>query len=148
MDFDEITRILEMMREHDLVEFELERDNVKLRLQKAVAGAPAPALDAPRRTAPEAPAGGPPAAEPEVDESLVRVTSPIVGTFYRGGEPGAPPFTDVGETVKKGQVICIIEAMKLMNEINAEMDGVVVEVHVENEQAVQYGEPLFTIRPA
>ena len=148
MDFDEITRILEMMREHDLVEFELERDNVKLRLQKAVAGAPAPALEAPHRTAPEAPVGGAPAAEPEVDESLVRVTSPIVGTFYRGGEPGAPPLTDVGETVKKGQVICIIEAMKLMNEINAEMDGVVVEVHVENEQAVQYGEPLFTIRPA
>jgi acetyl-CoA carboxylase biotin carboxyl carrier protein len=149
MDFDEITRILEMMREHDLVEFELERDNVKLRLQKAAAGAPAPALESPRRAAvPEAPAAPPAPVEPEVDASLVRVTSPIVGTFYRSSEPGAAAFADVGDQVKKGQVLCIIEAMKLMNEINAEVDGVVVEVHVENEQAVQFGEPLFSIRPA
>ena len=74
--------------------------------------------------------------------------SPIVGTFYRASEPGAKPFAEVGDTVKKGQVLCIIEAMKLMNEINAECDGEVVKVYVENGQAVQYGERLFAIKPA
>ena len=78
---------------------------------------------------------------------LAVVKSPIVGTFYRAAEPGAKPFTEVGEMVKKGQVLCIIEAMKLMNEINAEIDGEVVKVYVENSQAVQYGERLFAIRP-
>jgi len=147
MDFDEITRILEMMREHDLIEFELERDDMKLRLQKAGAPLPPP-VEAPRRPA------GPPVQEAApveeaapVDESLVGVTSPIVGTFYRAAEPGAKPFADVGERVAKGQVLCIIEAMKLMNEINAEVEGVVVDVHVENGQAVQYGDRLFSIRP-
>ncbi len=151
MDFDEITRILEMMRQHDLIEFELERDNVKLRLQKAAPHA-LPALES-LRGARVATAGAakPAAPAPEavpVDDSLVHVTSPIVGTFYRASEPGVKPFTDVGERVTRGQVVCIIEAMKLMNEINAEVDGEVVEVHVENGQAVQYGDRLFAIRPA
>jgi acetyl-CoA carboxylase biotin carboxyl carrier protein len=75
------------------------------------------------------------------------VKSPIVGTFYRASEPAARPFAEVGDMVKKGQVLCIIEAMKLMNEINAEADGEVVKVYVENGQAVQYGERLFAIRP-
>jgi acetyl-CoA carboxylase biotin carboxyl carrier protein len=150
MDFDEITQILEMMREHDLVEFELERDNVKLRLQKAsapsfVEAAPAPAP--PELVAAAQAAAVPPAGEP-VDDTLVGVMSPIVGTLFRATEPGAHPFTEVGETVTKGQVLCIIEAMKLMNEITAEVDGVVTEVHVENGQAVQYGERLFSIRPS
>ena len=151
MDFDEITRILEMMREHDLIEFELERDNVKLRLRKAAAPlAPAAPAESIRRAADAAVPSAetltpPPEDEPE-DDTLVEVTSPIVGTFFCASEPGARPFAEVGETVTKGQVLCIIEAMKLMNEINAEADGVVVEVHVENEQAVQYGERLFSIR--
>jgi acetyl-CoA carboxylase biotin carboxyl carrier protein len=76
------------------------------------------------------------------------VKSPIVGTFYRAPEPNAKPYADVGDTVKKGQVLCIIEAMKLMNEINAEIDGEVVKVYVENGHAVQYGERLFAIKPA
>jgi acetyl-CoA carboxylase biotin carboxyl carrier protein len=78
---------------------------------------------------------------------LAVVKSPIVGTFYRASEPGAPPYAEVGDTVKKGQVLCIIEAMKLMNEINAEIDGEVVKVYVENGHAVQYGERLFAIKP-
>jgi acetyl-CoA carboxylase biotin carboxyl carrier protein len=78
---------------------------------------------------------------------FVVVKSPIVGTFYRAAEPGAKPYADVGDPVKKGQVLCIIEAMKLMNEINAECDGQVVKVYVENGQAVQYGERLFAIKP-
>ena len=78
---------------------------------------------------------------------LAIIKSPIVGTFYRASEPDAKPFADVGQMVKAGEVLCIIEAMKLMNEINAECDGEIVKVYVENGQAVHYGERLFAIRP-
>jgi acetyl-CoA carboxylase biotin carboxyl carrier protein len=149
MDFDEITRILEIMREYDLVEFELERGDVKLRLQKAMAPAPPEARLQPVDTASSAAETPMPIPDPgPVDDTLVDVSSPIVGTFFRGSEPGAKPFTDIGETVTKGQVLCIIEAMKLMNEIHAEVNGVLVETHIENGQAVQYGERLFSIKPA
>jgi acetyl-CoA carboxylase biotin carboxyl carrier protein len=98
---------------------------------------------------PAAPSGNAAVLEPASDDvDLAIVKSPIVGTFYRAAEPGAPPFVDTGQTVRKGQVLCIIEAMKLMNEINAECDGEVVKVYVENGQAVQYGERLFAIKPA
>ncbi len=81
-----------------------------------------------------------------MDVELAVVKSPIVGTFYRSAEPGAAPFVEIGTTVKKGQVLCIIEAMKLMNEIDCEYDGEIVNVYVENGQPVQYGERLFAIR--
>jgi acetyl-CoA carboxylase biotin carboxyl carrier protein len=90
-----------------------------------------------------------PSATPAPDDGELEfavVKSPIVGTFYRASEPGARAFADVGDIVKKGQVLCIIEAMKLMNEIDSEYDGEVVKVYVENGQAVQYGERLFAIR--
>ena len=159
MDFSEIKQILDMMREHDIAEFELERDNVKLRLRKNAAGhwttAPAP-LQAqyapPLPPAPQAPAAAtdssPVLAPADETLDLAIVKSPIVGTFYRAPEPEAKPFADVGDVVRKGQVLCIIEAMKLMNEINAECDGEVVKVYVENGQAVQYGERLFAVKPA
>ncbi len=87
--------------------------------------------------------------EPAEDEiELAVVKSPIVGTFYRSPEPGAPAFVEIGSVVKKGQVLCIIEAMKLMNEIDSEYDGEVVSVYVENGQSVQYGERLFAIKTA
>ena len=159
MDFDEITKILEMMRQHELSEFELERDNFKLRIRKHAAGHWVAA--APHAGVPAAPAMPPPsaamaaasaaasaaaaAAEEELEFAVVK--SPIVGTFYRAAEPGARPFAEVGDVVKKGQALCIIEAMKLMNEINAEVDGEIVKVYVENGHAVQYGERLFAIRP-
>jgi acetyl-CoA carboxylase biotin carboxyl carrier protein len=159
MDFDEITRILEMMREHELSEFELERDNFKLRIRKQGGShsiAPAVHLQPAHVAIPPAaaPAGAAPAASPapaaptDEEMELAVVKSPIVGTFYRAAEPGAKPYAEVGEAVKKGQVLCIIEAMKLMNEINAEIDGELVKVYVENGHAVQYGERLFAIRPA
>ena len=160
MDLDEIKQILDMMRQHDLAEFELERDNVKIRLRKNSAGgwnggvpalpsvsyvaAPPPLAPAGEGTAPAAPVLTP--ANEDIDLAIVK--SPIVGTFYRSAEPGAAPFADVGQPVKKGQVLCIIEAMKLMNEINAECDGEVVKVYVENGQAVHYGERLFAIKPS
>jgi acetyl-CoA carboxylase biotin carboxyl carrier protein len=159
MDFDEITRILDMMREHELSEFELERENFKIRLRKHSAGhwvaaAAPPAVPAapampgmpPAGTAPAAGAAVFAAADEEMELAVVK--SPIVGTFYRSSEPGAKPYAEVGDTVKKGQVLCIIEAMKLMNEINAEIDGEVVKIYVENGHAVQYGERLFAIKPA
>jgi acetyl-CoA carboxylase biotin carboxyl carrier protein len=158
MDFDEIKQILEMMREHELSEFELERDNFKLRIQKQGSGhwvaaphgghaAHAP-MAPPPPGAPPASTGAPVLTNADEEMELAVVKSPIVGTFYRAAEPGARPYADVGDVVKKGQVLCIIEAMKLMNEINAEIDGEVVKCYVENGHAVQYGERLFAIRPA
>ena len=158
MDLDEIKQILELMREHDLAEFELERDSNKVKLRKHsnspqfVAAAPAvPHIAyAPAPVAAPAPAGGGEAVltASSEDVDLAIIKSPIVGTFYRSSEPGAKPFADVGQQVRKGQVLCIIEAMKLMNEINAECDGEVVKCYVENGQAVQYGERLFAVKPA
>jgi acetyl-CoA carboxylase biotin carboxyl carrier protein len=158
MNLDEIKQILEMMREHELAEFELERDDFKLRMRKNGAGqwstqmpqmnfvAAAPAAALPTTLAA---AGGEPvltAADEDIDLTIVK--SPIVGTFYRSSEPGAKPFVEIGEPVRKGQVLCIIEAMKLMNEITAESDGELAKAYVENGQAVQYGERLFAIKPA
>jgi acetyl-CoA carboxylase biotin carboxyl carrier protein len=159
MDFDEITKILDMMREHELSEFELERENFKIRLRKHGGGhwvpsAPAPQMPAASPMPGVPPAGGaagdgsPVLAAADDEMELAVIKSPIVGTFYRAPEPGSKPYAEVGDTVKKGQVLCIIEAMKLMNEINAEIDGEVVKVYVENGHAVQYGERLFAIKPA
>ncbi|HXD15819.1 MAG TPA: acetyl-CoA carboxylase biotin carboxyl carrier protein [Vicinamibacterales bacterium] len=160
MTFDEIKQILEMMREHDIAEFELERDNVKLRLRKQSAGhwtaapaAPQGQYLPPMPQAPPHPAAAGDPSSPVLaptDEALdlAVVKSPIVGTFYRSPEPGAKPYAEVGDTVRKGQVLCIIEAMKLMNEINAECDGEVVKCYVDNGQAVQYGERLFALKPS
>jgi acetyl-CoA carboxylase biotin carboxyl carrier protein len=163
MDLDEIRQILELMREHELTEFELERENVKLRLRKTATGhwttampaipamtfaTPTPAPAAPvHSAAAESGAAASVLTAANEDVDLAVIKSPIVGTFYRSSEPGAAPFVEVGETVKKGQVLCIIEAMKLMNEINAECDGELVKIYVENGQAVQYGERLFAIKP-
>ena len=159
MDLDEIKKILDLMRDNDLAEFELEQDGVKVRLRKhsgpqwvgTSSAMPAAAYAPP--PAPASPAGGgAPVASPltvaSEDVDLAIIKSPIVGTFYRSTEPGAKPFADVGQMVKKGEVLCIIEAMKLMNEINAEIDGEIVNIYVENGHAVQYGERLFAIRPA
>ena len=162
MDFDDITRILAIMKEHELSEFELERENFKLRIRKQGAGHWVAATPYPQQAhgaagAPSAPGGPAPAvaasaaapvlahADEEIDLAIVK--SPIVGTFYRAAEPGAKPYAEVGDVVRKGQVLCIIEAMKLMNEINAETDGEVLKVYVENGHAVQFGERLFAIRP-
>ena len=161
MTVDEIKEILELMREHELAEFELQRDGETLRLRKhsppqwtgPIAAVPPtafhPPVVSPAGAAPAPSSGAAAVLEPaSEDVDLAIVKSPIVGTFYRAAEPAAPPFVDTGQTVKKGQVLCIIEAMKLMNEINAECDGEIVKVYVENGQAVQYGERLFAIRPS
>ncbi len=155
MTLDEIKVLVEFIQGHDLDEFELEQDGVKVRIKRgsnhyAVAAPPVPAATAVLSSAPVvSPASPPPAAAP-ADEGgeLAIVKSPIVGTFYRSAEPGAAALVSVGDTVRKGQVLCIIEAMKLMNEIDSEYDGEVTSVYVENGQAVQYGERLFAILPS
>ena len=135
MDFDEIDQMLELMHRHGLVEFELERDGARVRLRKPEPAANVPAL---------APPGDVSAARAEPDLAVVQ--APILGTFYRASAPDASPFVSVGDVVRTGDVLCIIEAMKLMNEIKSDCDGEVVEALVESGQPVQYGERLFTIR--
>jgi len=158
LEFDDIERILELMQQHELLEFELEREGLKLRVRKTGAGytqqvVPVQPLGLPQ--APVAtplqppPASPPPGAPAPLDEpamDLAVVKSPIVGTFYRCSEPGAPAFVEIGDRVKKDQVLCIIEAMKLMNEITSEYDGELMSAYVENGQPVQYGERLFAIK--
>jgi acetyl-CoA carboxylase biotin carboxyl carrier protein len=158
MDLDDIRSILDLVKQHDLSEFELEVDSLKIKVRKSggsqVIQAPVMPSYAPLHAVAMAGAATPRPVEPRADAAaalaadadLAMVTSPIVGTFYRASEPGAPPFVEKGGRVKKGQVLCIIEAMKLMNEIECDHDGEVVSVYVENGQPVQYGERLFAIR--
>ena len=159
MTLDEIKQLIEFIKSHDLSEFELEQDGVKIRIKDgnhhqvvAVPHIPAamPIMAAPvAQVAPVAPAAPASPNPSEADGSeLCIVKSPIVGTFYRSAEPGAKPFVSEGDTVRKGQVLCIIEAMKLMNEIDSEYDGEITNIYVENGQAVQYGERLFAIKPS
>jgi acetyl-CoA carboxylase biotin carboxyl carrier protein len=165
VDLNQLKQLLDLVKEHDLAEFEVEHDGLRLRVKKNGAGAhvvmaPMPAAAAsaaapvagaptavPLPAQPVAGASAPAAAPaPEDEIELAIVKSPIVGTFYRSSEPGAASFVEVGASVKKGDVLCIIEAMKLMNEIDSEYDGEVANIYVENGQPVQYGERLFAIR--
>ena len=154
MDFEEIKQILALVKEHELAEFELAHQDFKIRIRKdtavqtlvaaAVAGRGRRCLPPPRQQRLRPAPPRPPAVE-EGDELAV-VKSPIVGTYYHAPEPGAPAFASVGDVVRKGQVLCIIEAMKLMNEIESEYDGEIVKVYVENGKPVQFGERLFAIK--
>ena len=149
----EIKELMEYIEASSFVEFELEREGLKIKLVKRTAvgngqaGAAAPVLPAATAAAAQQSLDAPvarPAAVESPDIHLVK--SPIVGTFYRSSGPGARPFVEVAERVKKGQVLCIVEAMKLMNEIESDCDGEILEALVANGQPVEYGEPLFKIR--
>jgi acetyl-CoA carboxylase biotin carboxyl carrier protein len=162
----ELRELIELISKSNFVTFELEREGFKLKLDKgggpasAVPGAviqvaasptpssssPAPAVPALRDVSPTT-ASGVERAVDAAPSGLVDMTSPIVGTFYRQPSQAAPPFVEPGSRVKKGQVLCIIEAMKLMNEIEAEIDAEVVEILVANGQPVEFGELLFRLRP-
>jgi acetyl-CoA carboxylase biotin carboxyl carrier protein len=161
VDIADLKEILGILEEQDITEFELEQDGVKLRVCRSGAGRGTVSGSSANvggmvleahggeggtvvRAAP-APA---PASVPESGPGGLVVTSPIVGTFYRAPDPNSPPFVNVGDHIKVGQVLCIIEAMKLMNEIEAEAAGEILKIHVENGQAVQYGDALFTVKPA
>jgi acetyl-CoA carboxylase biotin carboxyl carrier protein len=153
VDLGEVERLLAFMDSHGLEEFEYQRGGVHFRLKKAGAHAAPRAVThaaskAPAEAAPSALAAAP-GKHPEATESadLHVIRSPIVGTFYASPTPGADPFVTPGKRVSAGQVLCIIEAMKLMNEIESDAAGEVVRVFVENGQPVEYGEALFGIRP-
>jgi acetyl-CoA carboxylase biotin carboxyl carrier protein len=154
MDLDDIKQILDLVREHDLSEFELERDGLKVRIRKAgdppvaavmaaASAAPAPVPLAPPPAA-AIPAGELAAEAPGVELAVIK--SPIVGTFYRSSEPSTAPFVEVGDTVRNGQVLCIIEAMKLMNEIESDCDGEIAAIYVDNGKPVQFGDRLFAVK--
>ncbi len=158
MDLPEVERALEFMEKHGLEEFEYEHEGLRVRFRKPsaapVAGfraAAAPeiiyASAAPVAAAPATAAASRESSGESAPSDLHVVKSPIVGTFYAAATPGAPPFVTPGARVEEGQVLCIIEAMKLMNEIEADVAGEVVRLFVENGHPVEYGEPLFGILP-
>ncbi|HWG50978.1 MAG TPA: acetyl-CoA carboxylase biotin carboxyl carrier protein [Candidatus Acidoferrales bacterium] len=159
----ELKELIEFLIEKDISEFELERGDVKVRIKRGVDAQPIPVI-APIAAAPAiasiSPSVAPPAAatqpmppaapeapKAEAEEELHLVKSPIVGTFYEAPAPGAPPFIKPGDHVQAGQVLCIIEAMKLMNEIESDMTGEIVKILAANGKPVEYGQPLFSIRP-
>ncbi len=159
----EIKELIELLVEKDITEFELERGDMKVHVKRGnsatiVQVAPALATVLPSPTsvasppassaapAPTTPAPPVQAEEAAPDADLFIVKSPIVGTYYEAPSPGTPPFVKVGDTVQEGQVLCIIEAMKLMNEIEAEVSGVIAKMLVANGSPVEYGMPLFAIR--
>lgn len=151
----QIEQLLQFMTEHNLEEFEYSRGDLRIRLRKPSAGASAPrVLSAPEIIVPgslEAPqvsstGAGSPEARPTEDLHLVK--SPIVGTYYESPSPGTEAFVKVGTYVETGKVLCIVEAMKLMNEIESDVSGEVMRIFVENGQPVEYGQPLFGIRPS
>jgi acetyl-CoA carboxylase biotin carboxyl carrier protein len=148
LELKDIKAVIDLMKKNDLSVFEMEKDGFKLKLQKGAGdqtvfvsppAAPAPASPA---TAPAAPA----APEGEKRGALKDILSPMVGTFYRAASPESPPFVDVGREVTEETVVCIIEAMKVMNEIKAEIKGVIAEVVAEGGKPVQFGQVLFRVR--
>ncbi len=143
MELDRIEALVTLMKEHGVAELELEDADTRVVVRFAT-GAVAPVVTAaaPAVVAPAAVGAAPP------DVKGHTLESPMVGTFYRAPKPTSPPFCEVGDKVSKGQTLCIVEAMKLMNEIEADASGIVTEICVENAQPVQFGQPLFRIEPA
>jgi acetyl-CoA carboxylase biotin carboxyl carrier protein len=154
-----LQKILDLMDERGVAEIEVRSWFRTVRISRASAGAnvsfisagatpPGQAVPAPVAQAAPLPEAAAPAAAEEEDENLVVVKSPMVGTFYRAPAPDADPFVAEGDKVSRGTVLCIIEAMKIMNEIESEYAGTVVRVHVANAEPVEYGQPLFSLKPA
>ena len=146
MDVETIKAIIEALERTEITRFEYEGDDVRLVIRRGRAGlaatvAPVASLPAPAAAPAPSPA---PAARPEEKPGHI-VRSPFVGTFYRAPSPESPPFVELGQMVQKGQVLCIVEAMKLMNEIEAEVSGRIAEIYVENGEPVEFGQPLFRI---
>jgi acetyl-CoA carboxylase biotin carboxyl carrier protein len=149
-DLKEIKAIIDLMQKHDLSVFEIEKEGFRLKLEKRLsaqaAAAVPPAVAAPSEAVPAAPETTAAAPKPIESVPLKEIVSPMVGTFYRSASSDSPPFVDVGKTVAEDTVVCIIEAMKVMNEIKAETGGVITEVLAENGKPVQFGQVLFRVR--
>lgn len=155
-DMKDLQELVEFLKSHQVAEFDLERGDIKIRLKFAQAQAAAGIADLSKLVAPiglsAAPPAAPPVAEPpgapaaDPDAGLHILKSPIVGTYYGSPSPGAPAFVSPGDRVEKGQVVCIVEAMKLMNEIEADASGEIVKCYITNGQPIEFGQPLFSIR--
>ncbi|MDP2168047.1 MAG: acetyl-CoA carboxylase biotin carboxyl carrier protein [Thermodesulfovibrionales bacterium] len=142
MEIDDIKGLIELLRDTDVTEVQIEKNGTKIKIKRERL---LTTIEMPKKLIHQEAAS---AVEAEADtQHLITVTAPLVGTFFRSSSPDSPPFVEAGARVRKGQVICIIEAMKLMNEIESEVDGVIVRALVENSQPVEYGEPLFIIEP-
>ncbi len=155
MDLKDIKQVIDLMKRAELTEFDLEKEGFKLHLSRkgeevapqiihhaAPIAAPAPIAPAPAAAAPAAPAA------PVEEKGIELIKSPMVGTFYRAPSPESPVFAEVGTKVTADSIVCIIEAMKVMNEIHAEISGTITEVLVENGDAIEYGQPLFKVKTA
>ncbi|MBI3617358.1 MAG: acetyl-CoA carboxylase biotin carboxyl carrier protein [Candidatus Omnitrophica bacterium] len=150
MNLKEIREIINLMNEHDLSEIELEREGTKVKIKKTQGEA----MEVVRRQPPDYSIETHVVAQPGSSGEKAagtsgrkEIKSPMVGTFYRSPSPEAPVFVEIGQTVEIGQVVCIVEAMKLMNEIKSEVRGKIVEIHIESAQAVEFGQTLFSVEP-
>jgi acetyl-CoA carboxylase biotin carboxyl carrier protein len=150
VDLKDIKAIIDLMRKNELSVFEMEKDGFRLKLQKGIGEQPIsmmPAQTAPTvQNSPPNPGAAHPVLAPAETSQLRDIVSPMVGTFYRAASPDAPPFVDVGKEVTEETVVCIIEAMKVMNEIKAEIKGVIAEIVAENGKPVQFGQVLYRVR--
>ncbi len=150
MNVDRVKQIIEMMEENNLAEFELEEEDFKIRIRRGpseaqqVAAAGSHLSVMPAAAATPVPTG---AAAPVTKENVHLIKSPMVGTFYRRSSPDAKPYVEVGDEIDEETVVCIIEAMKVMNEIKAECSGVIIEILAENAKPVEFGKPLFKVKP-
>jgi acetyl-CoA carboxylase biotin carboxyl carrier protein len=152
MELDQIKAIITMMKENDLSEFSMEQDGLKIRIKRGPEDfqqtvslpAPVPAQPVSSAAAVLTPAVAPPPAAPAAD--MKHIVSPMVGTFYRAASPDAPPYVEIGQQVDAETVVCIIEAMKVMNEIKAEVTGVITDIVAENAKPVEFGQKLFAVR--
>lgn len=147
-DMDELQSLAALVNEHGFTDFEFENENIRVKMSKATTVVAAPQMMAPPVQAAAVPATGSPVADTPVDEDagLYKITSPIVGTFYRSPGPDKPPFVSEGASVSADTVVCIVEAMKLMNEIQAETSGTIVKIYVQDGQPVEFGQPLFGVK--
>lgn len=149
IDYNEITKLIDLLEERDLSEFELEVGGFKIKISRSPKGIvpaqphPAPVVSPENKSATKIDEIEP---DKETDELHI-VRSPMVGTFYRSPDPSSQSFVEIGESVQPGQTVCIIEAMKLMNEIESDIDGVIEKIYVENGKTVEYGQKLFGIKP-
>ncbi len=144
MEHEDLKELIGLLKDTDITELQVEKEGVKIKIKREKyfghIEVPHPVVE--RRAVTEE------VVVPMIEENLLTIASPIVGTFYRAPAPDAAPFVEAGTRVKKGQVLCVIEAMKLMNEIESEVDGVIARILVENGHPVEYSEPLFLINPA
>lgn len=154
MDLKDIKAIIDLMKKNSITEFELERQDSKIRLKRGLNGGQSPAVEdtiAPLSTSLgiQAPVmAQPPVAPAPVATGEIEIKSPMIGTFYRAPSPEAGSYVEVGSDVNPDTVVCIIEAMKVMNEIKAEVKGVITQILVENAKPVEFGQPLFKVRPS